>query len=104
MIVILNRNASKFYIGRGSHLGNPFSWKKGTLAKYSCKERSESLVLYEKWLLKRIKEQDKDVCKALNDIYKACKAGKQVQLICYCAPSPCHGDIIKRIVMSKLPK
>jgi len=42
------------YIGRGSPLGNPFSWKKGTKAEFTCKNRDESLHLYELWLREKI--------------------------------------------------
>lgn len=59
------------YIGRGSPYGNPFvSGKHGT--------RSECIDKFEKYILPKLDIEplrDKD-------------------LVCFCAPLPCHGDSI----------
>lgn len=67
------------YIGRPSKFGNPFViGKDGT--------REKILKKFENWL----KEQPE----LLVAIKKELK-GKS--LICWCAPQPCHGDILMRI-------
>lgn len=64
------------YIGRPSKFGNPFViGKDGT--------RSEVIAKFEKYLL-----ETPDLLKAANEELQ----GKD--LICYCAPKACHGDIL----------
>jgi hypothetical protein len=97
--------AVRFSIGRASSgagagcvpchaLGNPFS-----LNAYS---RDEAIARYRVWLEKKVSERDKEVCAALNTLWQV--ALKQdVELECFCAPLPCHGDVIKAVVEAKLP-
>lgn len=77
-------------------LGNPFGVK-----PHGPYTREESLSRYEAWLEQKIVLMDKDVCAALNAIWKAARQG-EVELECFCAPKACHGDIVKRTVHGKL--
>lgn len=70
------------YIGRPSKWGNPFSHSNGTLAKYKCKTREESISKYHDW----IKTQP-GLMSSLHEI-----RGKV--LGCWCSPKPCHGDVL----------
>lgn len=78
------------YIGRGSIWGNPFSHKSGTKALYKVESVAVAIQRYREYLWTAIKEGriTKEMLKALD--------GKR--LACYCAPNPCHGNIIKRAV------
>jgi hypothetical protein len=91
------------YIGRGSVLGNPYtSMEVGkTKAEFQCESREESVSKFREYLLLKIEEKDKSVCSELNRIYRLAKHG-EVNLVCFCKPKSCHGDIIKEIIEDKL--
>ena len=108
MIRIKNKHKSKpesndVYIGRGSVLGNPFTHfdLEKTKAEFHCETREESISNYENYLLEKIKNKDLSICNELNRIYSL--ALKQdVNLVCFCNPKSCHGDIIKKVIESKI--
>lgn len=107
-IYVKNKHKSKpdkndIYIGRGSVLGNPFTHLEleDTLAQYKCSNREEAISSYEKYIKNKIEKRDLKICDELNRIYIAAKKG-DVNLVCYCKPKSCHGDIIKRIIEEKL--
>ena len=64
------------YIGRPSKWGNPFVIGKDG-------DRDEVIEKYKAWLLS-------DIAKI--EIAKRELAGKD--LVCFCAPKPCHGDVL----------
>lgn len=94
---------SDVYIGRGSVLGNPYTSIKGkkTLAEFNVETREDSILEFEKYLHREIEKGNREICNELNAIWKKAKKG-DVNLICYCKPKSCHGDIIKSIIESKL--
>lgn len=63
------------YIGRGSKWGNPFILNENTTRKEVVKK-------YEIYLL-----ANPDLLKALYEL-------KGKDLVCYCAPKECHGDVL----------
>lgn len=71
--------ANAVYVGRPSKFGNPFPLK-------NEKERLAVLAKYEEWILSQ-----PDFCAIIKQELK----GKH--LICWCAPKPCHADILLRI-------
>ena len=82
---ILNKYKDGFppgsvYVGRPSPFGNPFSIGKDG-------SREEVIEKYRQWL------QDQP---RLIKIMKRELKGKD--LVCFCAPKPCHGDVIKEVV------
>ncbi|MFA5347055.1 MAG: DUF4326 domain-containing protein [Methanoregula sp.] len=82
---ILNKYKDGFppgsvYIGRPSPFGNPFSIGKDG-------SREEVIEKYRQWL------QDQP---RLVKIMKRELKGKD--LVCFCSPKPCHGDVIKEVV------
>ena len=104
MIQVLNKYKNEpskddVYIGRGSPLGNPYTSMKGktTLAKYTCDTREESIAAYRDYLLAKIKSRDKSICKEIKRIYELHKNGN-VNLVCFCKPKPCHGDVIIEVI------
>jgi Domain of unknown function (DUF4326) len=80
MIVLNKRNSSKgVYIGRPGKWGNPFViGADGT--------REDVVKKYEEYLLSN---------PALMEAVKRELKGKD--LVCFCAPLACHGDILSRI-------
>src|SRR5262245_27481975 len=91
MIRIENRRTYRgegIYIGRPSLLGNPYSVRE-------C-GRQEAIRLYRRWLWDRILEQG-EVYTELKRLAEMAKQG-EATLICWCAPEPCHGDMVRRSV------
>lgn len=88
---VVNRRTEEFdvYIGRGSEWGNPYSHQAGTKALYVVGTRREAIDAYESYLLDRINEGGWPFIERV-----AALKGKR--LGCYCAPLPCHGDVLAR--------
>jgi hypothetical protein len=85
LVVHFKRAPFDVYVGRPSPFGNPFSWKETTLAKFTC-TKEDCLPRYEAWLL----EQPELLARVRSEL-----RGKV--LGCWCAPGPCHGDVLARI-------
>lgn len=75
LVVHCKRDSYDVYIGRPSKWGNPFS-----LDEY---EREEAIALYEQHLGQELIEDLPEL------------RGKT--LGCWCAPKPCHGDVLARL-------
>ena len=91
------------YIGRGSVLGNPYTSKPlgNTKAQFQCQTEEESIKLFRTYLINKIIQKDPEICDELNRIYlMAIK--HDANLVCYCAPKKCHGDVIKELVEFKI--
>lgn len=69
------------YIGRGTPLGNPFT---------KDQHGDAALEKYRTWLWDRIRHRDAEVLRELRRITS------DTNLVCSCAPKPCHGDIVVR--------
>lgn len=87
----VGKDGYDIYIGRPSPFGNPYSHRKGTLAKYKVRSRKEAIEKYERYLL-----SSPELMEKLNEL-------KHKRLGCWCHPKPCHGDILKKYV-DKLEK
>lgn len=79
------------YIGRPSPFGNPFTCLPvaNTQAEFQCSDRAESIASYEAWITHP--DQAELLAKARRQL-----RGKA--LVCWCAPLPCHGDVLLRLV------
>lgn len=92
-------HADCVYIGRAnralhlpaSPLANPFRLSP-TLPREAALEN------YRRWLWQDIQEwgEAKD---ELVRLAAMARRGECVRLMCYCAPAPCHGDIVKRAIL-----
>lgn len=110
MIEVVNKykhqaTANDIYIGRGSALGNPYTGSKQvsqTKATYQAKDREDAIAKYGEWLDQQIHQQNMDVVEQLNAIWRSVKAGETVYLVCFCKPKACHGDVIRKVIESKL--
>lgn len=78
------------YIGRGSKWGNPFTSIQGRNTKASevVGSREEAIEKYRQWLWNNIQAGEIQL-QELADLH-----GKD--LVCFCAPKPCHGDVLER--------
>ena len=95
MIRIVNRRNYKgpgIYIGRPSPLGNPFIIERDG-------DREEVIRKCRDFLNTAIHDDER--IKAEFERLEELNKKGDVILICWCAPSKCHGDIIKEILESK---
>lgn len=108
MIKIKNKHKSKpesndIYIGRGSILGNPFTHLnlQNTKAEFHCESRDEAIKNYEDYINDKIKNNDLKICKEIDRLCEIAKE-KDINLVCFCSPKKCHGDIIKKIIEKRI--
>ena len=107
MIKVVNKRTHQprvedVYIGRGSVLGNKYTHiPTKTQATYIVSSREEAISSYKRWINGMLNSNDIDVRRELNNIYTLAKHGN-VNLVCYCSPQRCHGDILKEMIEEKL--
>ena len=70
-------------IDRTTIYGNPYTIQKGG------RTREQAIELYEIYARKRVKNDPQ--------FHSAVKRLKGRRLFCWCAPLPCHGDVLQRI-------
>jgi len=87
-VVHCKKHLHDIYIGRPSKWGNPFSHLPGTLAEFQVPTREQAIQKYEEWIVTQPQ--------LLADLPEL--LGKT--LGCWCAPKPCHGDVLKRLAES----
>lgn len=92
---------NKTYIGRGSIFGNPYSHLNtiSLFKKYRCKTREEAINKYELYLSEQFKS-DPRLSNAILDLVEKYIKGEELNLICFCKPKACHGDIIKQLIIN----
>ena len=94
-IQVINKKNNEYlrntvYIGRGSILGNKFILgKDGT--------RVEVIDKYRDWLDDEMR-RGKKVAKEVYRILRKAQNVKVLYLECYCAPKPCHGDVLRDVL------
>jgi hypothetical protein len=101
---------NRFYVGRSkkkdSPLGNPYIVGKDG-------DRQTVMAKYRRWLWEEIKKGNKSAAYreliTIAEHYRYSSEWEPVKLICWCAPLPCHAEIIKSamdwlIKNNQLPK
>lgn len=91
-ILVKNKRTYKgpgIYIGRPSIFGNPFAMKTEA-------DRADVIERYHEWL-KYMYQHDQLIH---DEIHRLVDMKDDIILICWCAPKPCHGDVIKEAVLS----
>jgi|SRR6185295_8750067 len=99
MITILNLHQDKYptsrincyIVGRPSSLGNPYQIGRDG-------DRAEVIHKYRHWLPAAYKSHP-IVKRIIDRMVTAYSAGKEIKLYCYCAPLPCHADVIRDFVI-----
>lgn len=82
-VVNIRNEKCDVYIGRGSRFGNPY-----IIGKHG--NRAEVIELYRKKFIAKLFDDEEfadEVCSL-----------KGKRLGCYCAPLPCHGDVIVELL------
>ncbi|AFC22386.1 hypothetical protein F353_gp04 [Vibrio phage CP-T1] len=65
------------------------------------KDRTDVISKYETWFIEQINTNG--LFKTLvEDMVNDVRKGVSINLMCHCAPKPCHGDVIKRYMESLL--
>ena len=86
------------YCGRGSVLGNPFSHKEGTRAKFVMASRDEAVEAYRGYFEEQMMHNP-EFLSEMRRIYRIARKS-EVNLVCYCAPLRCHCDVIRGFLLS----
>jgi hypothetical protein len=97
-ITIINKHHKKGsgeYIGRGSPLGNPFPITKEL-------PRLKAIAQYKTWLYAKVTEGDVRVSNELMRLILLARK-QPIALECFCAPQPCHGEIIRDLLIHLEP-
>lgn len=81
-VVNVTKEKADVYIGRPSNWGNPFFLRAGA----SLKERRAVIDQYRKYINSNARLRDRIVPEL-----------KGKTLGCFCAPNPCHGDVLVEI-------
>jgi hypothetical protein len=81
------------YIGRPSPLGNPFEIDDNM-------DRSTVISKYKEWFYENI--NDYKVDKELERLKTIIENDGDVTLVCWCAPSDCHGHVIKEYLEQEM--
>ena len=92
MIRVVNKRNFKgegIYIGRPSPLGNPFVIGRDG-------NRDEVIEKYSDYIVRELERNEK-VRDEFNRIVELSRKG-DVNLVCWCAPKKCHGDVIKSMI------
>lgn len=78
------------YIGRPSMWGNPFTFEgePETSDRYNCATREEAIEKYRQWLWGCIGSGATKI--------PSLKLLHGKVLVCWCAPLPCHGDVLAK--------
>ena len=82
--------SGSIYIGRPSIWGNPFSHINGTLAEFKVNNRDEAVESYRAYLY----SNPELMAKVKQEL-----RGKN--LVCFCAPKSCHGDVLLEVANSE---
>lgn len=99
MVEIYIRNKKTYngegeYIGRPTVLSNPFIITKN-------QHRHTTIDRYAIWLKDAIKHNAPEVLTELERLFSILKDKQKLNLICWCSPKLCHGDIIKQVLINK---
>jgi len=89
--------ASAIYVGRPSALGNPWTLRKD-------EDPGSTLEKYKAWLNLQWKTKNPRVVSALKRLAQSYKDNGELTLACWCAPNPCHADIIAKAVQNIVDK
>ena len=85
--------AEAVYVGRPSKWGNPFSHLPGTAAQWQVNSREQAIELYRQWILGKV---------GMVEMIRRELRGKH--LVCWCAPLPCHANVLLEIANAKEKK
>lgn len=104
-------NLTKFYIGRGSCLGNEWSHLPNSQAKHKVANVNQAVVAHRHWFLGMLADyknpEYREIMVYIRKMYDEMMAGKDIAVVCYClikhGDEPlqghgCHGEIISELL------
>ena len=86
------RAAGVIYCGRGTPVGNEFSCRSGTAAKYKVPTLQDAIECYRLWLYLALKARKKEVVDFIEALPDNALLG------CSCVPRPCHVKVLIRAI------
>ena len=87
-------------LARGSPVGNPFRVPRG----YDiASDPDDVLGQYRRWLTERLLDPASPQSREVAMIARFALAGP-VALECWCAPAPCHGDVVREVVLAAIER
>lgn len=96
------------YIGRGSVFGNPFSHIASAFSDIIlCASRNEAIESFREYfedIMSGCGCKHKELHQKIREIIVKLKLGGEVNLVCFCKPASCHGDIIRDYILKELEK
>ena len=104
LIQVVNQRKDKTgeYIGRPSVLGNDFSHMPNTLAQHKVETREEAIAAFKMRLESDLRIGKPEVIKELDRLANIAINTGSLKLRCWCAPLPCHGDVIKDFILNAI--
>lgn len=90
-----NPSETDVYIGRGSPLGNPFPIRGSDTRNVVCDK-------YENYFYSKVYSPGDPLRDEVIRIYKLAKAGRTINLICFCYPLKCHGETVLGFLVKHL--
>jgi len=110
MVRVVNKKTHKptpndFYIGRGSVLGNPYYHvdTNHSQALFKLDTRDECVDAYERYFTESMDDND-EFSNTIKSLVDKCKRGDDINLVCFCKPERCHGDVIREYLEETLWK
>jgi hypothetical protein len=82
------------YVGRPTLLGNPY--------RVEAFGREGAVRRYREWF-SRVKSEGK-VAQALAALEREAEKRKTLTLLCWCAPEPCHAEVVAEEIASRLER
>ena len=92
-----NYSGAGILIDRTTILGNPYSHKTSSLAKYRVPTREDAVEKYLDYA-RRMWVEDPKYKIALLSLAEKYKRDGKLTLICWCAPKKCHGEVLAYII------
>jgi len=91
-----------YYIARPNILGNPFSHKKSVYADYYVESRDIAIDNYREWLKYQLSENNVEIINELKKLQDFYNRHDDINLVCWCSPKRCHGEVIKDFLNGEL--
>ena len=110
-IIVVNKykheaTSDDIYIGRGSIFGSPYSHLSSKFKNVTkCDTREDAINVYEVYfnnIMNSCGCKHKEFKNSIRNLVVKSKLGENINLVCYCKPKPCHGDIIKEYILKQI--
>jgi hypothetical protein len=90
----------KFYDGEGIYIGREMPGVKASILgnPYDYESKIYSIRLFELWLFKKLLNPNSLASIEIDRLITIYKETKNLNLICWCSPLPCHGEIIANLI------